>query len=89
MLSPATLLVSAVTTAVFGAGPALAQPVPVARTSPAAPTVAAPGSSRCARNGHHRRCHQTHGNAAGGEHLSDQEATVIGAALVALSLAAL
>jgi hypothetical protein len=67
----------------------VARTSPAAQTSPAAPTVAAPGSSRCARNGHHRRCHQTHGNAAGGEHLSDQEATVIGAALVALSLAAL
>jgi hypothetical protein len=84
MLSPAALLVSAVATAALSAGPST---VDTALSLPATPTLTAPTSSHCPKHGHHKRCHQTRDSAV--EQLSDGEVAVVGAALVALALAAL
>lgn len=92
MLSPAALLVSAVATIVLGAGPTTAHTVvagPVPAVSPATQMVAAPSSSRCPKHGHHQRCHRTRDSGSDIARLTDAEVTVVGAALVALALAAL
>jgi hypothetical protein len=99
MLSPAALLASAVATAMLGAGPVMAHspaimhtaPIvhitPVAATSPAAQTIAL-SSSHCPK-GHHKHCNHTREGGTGTEQLSEEETAVVGAALVALALAAL